>query len=226
MMRMEKAGEQRRQLRKTQAEWEWRKNHRVWDANRKIFLYPENWIEPELRLSTRFRAALNDVVAFICAKCGAKTKRKPVGKLAHRKSVRVLLTGRDRMGALVAAQTLARDLGKDLYRVDLGAVVSKYIGETEKNLRGVFHAARKSRAVLFLDEADALFGKRGEVKDSHDRFANIEINYLLKRIEEYVGLAILASGNRTKIDSAFSRRFHFLISIRPRRKARPPGNDS
>ena len=102
MMRMEKAGEQRRQLRKTQAEWEWRKNHRVWDANRKIFLYPENWIEPELRLSTRFRAALNDVVAFICAKCGAKTKRKPVGKLAHRKSVRVLLTGRDRMGALVA----------------------------------------------------------------------------------------------------------------------------
>ena len=105
----------------------------------------------------------------------------------------------------------------------LGAVVSKYIGETEKNLRGVFHAARKSRAVLFLDEADALFRKRSEVKDSHDRFANIEINYLLKRIEEYVGLAILASGNRTKIDSAFSRRFHFVISIRPRRKARSPG---
>ena len=179
MMRMEKAGKQRRQLRKTQAEWEWRKNYRVWDANRKIFLYPENWIEPELRLSTRLRAALNEVVAFICAKCGAKTKRKAVGKLEHRKSVRVLLTGRDRMGALVAAQTLARDIGKDLYRVDLGGVVSKYIGETEKNLRGVFHAARKSRAVLFLDEADALFGKRSEVKDSHDRFANIEINYLL-----------------------------------------------
>jgi SpoVK/Ycf46/Vps4 family AAA+-type ATPase len=150
----------------------------------------------------------------------------PKSKLAHRKSVRVLLTGRDRMGALVAVQTLARDLGKDLYRVDLGAVVSKYIGETEKNLRGVFHAARKSRAVLFLDEADALFGKRSVVKDSHDRFANIEVNYLLKRIEEYVGLAILASGNRTKIDSAFSRRFHFVISIRPRRKARPSGNDS
>jgi len=222
MMRMEKAGEQRRRLRKTKAEWEWRKNYRVWDANRKIFLYPENWIEPELRLSTRFRAALNDVVAFICAKCGAKTKRKPVGKPAHRKSVRVLLTGRDRMGALVAAQTLARDLGKDLYRVDLGTVVSKYIGETQKNLRGVFHAARKSRAVLFFDEADALFGKRSEVKDSHDRYTNVEINYLLKRIEEYVGLAILASGKSTKIDSGFSRRFHFVISIRPRRKARPP----
>src|SRR6184192_1524674 len=130
---------------KTQAEWEWRKNYRVWDANRKIFLYPENWIEPELRLSTRFRAALNDVVAFICAKCGAKTKRKPVGKLAHRKSVRVLLTGRDRMCALVAAQTMARDLGKDLYRVDLGAVVSKYIGETEKNLRA--SSMRQERVV-------------------------------------------------------------------------------
>jgi hypothetical protein len=222
MMRMEKAGEQRSQFRETEAEWEWRKNYQVWDANRKIFFYPENWIEPELRLSTRFRAGLDDVVALICAKCGPKTKRKPVGKLAHRKSVRVLLTGRDRMGALVAAQTLARDLGKDLYRVDLGALVSKYIGETEKNLRRVFDATRKSRAVLFLDEADALFGKRSEVKDSHDRFANIEINYLLKRIEEYVGLAILASGNRTKIDSAFSRRFHFVISIRARRKARRP----
>src|SRR6058998_3195815 len=140
-----KAGEQRRQLRKTETEWEWSKNYRVWDVNRKIFLYPENWIEPELRLSTRFRAALNDVVAFICAKCGAKTKRKPVGKPAHRKSVRVLLTGRDRMGALVAAQTLARDLGKDLYRVDLGTVVSKYIGETEKNLRA--SSMRQERVV-------------------------------------------------------------------------------
>jgi SpoVK/Ycf46/Vps4 family AAA+-type ATPase len=217
-MRIEKAVDQRRHLRKTEPEWEWRKNYRVWDANRKIFLYPENWIEPDLRLSTRLRAALDDVVEFICAKCGAKTKREPVGERAHRKGVRVLLTGRDRMGTLGAAQTLARDLGKDLYCVDLGAVVSKYIGETEKNLRRVFDAARKARAVLFLDEADALFGKRSEVKDSHDRYANIEINYLLKRIEEYVGLAILASGKRTKIDNAFSRRFHFVISIRPRRK--------
>jgi phage tail sheath protein FI len=220
-MRMEKAGEQRRQIRKTEAEWEWRKNYRVWDANRKIFLYPENWIEPELRLSTRFRAALDDVVAFICAKCGAKTKRKPTDKPARRKGVRVLLTGRDRMGAFVVSQTLARDLGKDLYRVDLGAVVSKYIGETEKNLRRVFDATRKIRAVLFFDEADALFGKRSEVKDSHDRYANVEINYLLERIEEHGGIAILASSNRNNIVNAFSRRFHFVMFIRPRRKARP-----
>jgi SpoVK/Ycf46/Vps4 family AAA+-type ATPase len=124
------------------------------------------------------------------------------------------------MGALVAAHTLARDLGKKLYRVDLGAVVSKYIGETETNLRRVFNAARKSRAVLFFDEADALFGKRTEVHDSHDRYANIEINYLLQRIEEYAGLAILATGKRTKIDNALSRPFDFVIRVPQRRNPR------
>ena len=100
---MKKAGKLGKQLRGTETEWEWLKRYRVWDANRKIFLYPENWIEPELRLSTRFRAALDDVVAFICAKCGAKTKRKPIDKPARRKGARVLLTARDRMGALIAA---------------------------------------------------------------------------------------------------------------------------
>jgi hypothetical protein len=112
------------------------------------------------------------------------------------------------------------DLGKNLDGVDLSVVVSKYIGETEKNLRRVFAAAKRSGAVLFFDEADALFGKRTEVHDSHDRYANIEINYLLKRIEEYAGLAILATGKRAKIDNAFSRRFHFVIRVPPRRKPR------
>ena len=98
--------------------------------------------------------------------------------------------------------------------------ISKYIGETEKNLRRVFNAARKSRAVLFFDEADALFGKRTEVHDSHDRYANIEINYLLQRIEEYAGVAILATDKRTKIDNALSRRFDFVIRVPPRRKPR------
>src|SRR5213076_526635 len=110
----------------------------------------------------------------------------------------VLFTGKNRMSALVAARTLARDLGKDLYRVDLSGVVSKYIGETEKNLRLVFDAAKKGGAVLFFDEADALFGKRTNVKDSHNRYANIEIDYLLERIEDYAGLAVLATGNRTR----------------------------
>ena len=194
--------------------------YRVWDANRKIFLYPENWIEPELRLPTRFRVSLDEVVAFICAKCRAKTTRTPIRKLAHPKGVGVLFAGKNRMGALLAAQTLARDLGKNLYCVDLGAVVSKYIGETEKNLGRIFAAANSSGAVLFFDEADALFGEHTEVHDSHDRYANIEINYLLQRIEEYAGLAILATGKRTKIDNAFSRRFDFVIHVPPRRKPR------
>jgi len=217
---MKKAGKQGKQLRKTEAEWEWFKKYRVWDADRKIFLYPENWIEPELRLPARFRESLGEVAAFICGKCGLGTKRERTRVPARRKGVCVLFTGKNRIGEFIAAQTVARDLGKDLYRVDLGAVVSIYIGETEKNLRRVFDAAKRSGAVLFFDEADALFGKRTEVHDSHDRYANVEINYFLQRIEEYAGLAILATGNRTKIDNAFSRRFDFLIRIPPRRKSR------
>src|SRR6266566_616348 len=207
-------------LRKTEGEWEWFKKYRVWDANRKIFLYPENWVEPELRLPTRFRASLRKVVAFICPNRGAEKNHKRTRRPAQRKGVCLLVTSKNRIGALVAAQTLAHDLGKNLYRVDLGAVVSKYIGETEKNLRRVFDAANSSGAVLFFDEADALFGKRTEVHDSHDRYANIEIDYLLQRIEEYAGLAILAVSSRAKIDKAFSRRFHFVISVSPRKKAR------
>ena len=207
-------------LRKTEGEWEWQKKYRIWDANRKIFLYPENWVEPELRLPTRFRASLREVVAFICPNRGAEKNHKRTRRPAQRKGVCLLVTGKNRIGALVAAQTLDHDLGKNLYRVDLGAVVSKYIGETEKNLRRVFDAANSSGAVLFFDEADALFGKRTEVKDSHARYANIELNYLLQRIEDYAGLAILTTGNRNKIDNAFSRRFHFVISIPQRRKPR------
>jgi SpoVK/Ycf46/Vps4 family AAA+-type ATPase len=98
-------------------------------------------------------------------------------------------------------------------------VVSKYIGETEKNLRRVFDATKKSDAVFFFDEADALLGKRIEVHDGHDRYANIEINYLLQRIEEYAGVAILATSKRAKIDKAFLRRFDFVICVPPRRKS-------
>ena len=156
-------------------------------------------------------------MAFFYADCGAGTKRARTRTPAHQKGVRVLLTGKNRTGALIAAQTLARDLGRDLYRVDLGTIVSKYIGETEKNLKRVFDAAKKSNAIFFFDEANALFGKRSDVKDSHDRYANIEISYLLQRTEEYAGLAILGAGSRSNIDKAFSRRFHFVISIPPRR---------
>ena len=189
------------------AEWVWRKNYRIWDANRKIFIYPENWLEPELGLPDAFRLSLCEIVAF-----ATKRIRKP----AHGKSVRVLFTGKDRTTALVVAKTLASDLGKDLYRIDLSSVVSKYIGETEKNLRRIFDAAEKSDAVLFFDEADSLFGKRTEVKDSHDRYANIEISYLLQRIEDRGGLTILSATRKDSLDSAFLRRLRFIVRLPPR----------
>src|SRR5439155_15728513 len=101
----------------------------------------------------------------------------------------------------------------DLYRIDLSSVVSKYIGETEKNLRRVFDAAEEGGAILLFDEADALFGKRSEVKDSHDRYANIEVSYLLQRMEAYRGLAILTTNARSAIDTAFQRRLRFVVQF-------------
>ena len=108
---------------------------------------------------------------------------------------------------------LANDLKLDLYRIDLSAVVSKYIGETEKNLREVFDAAECGGAILLFDEADALFGKRSEVKDSHDRYANIEVDYLLQRMEAFGGLAILATNMKSALDPAFVRRLRFIVTF-------------
>ena len=116
-------------------------------------------------------------------------------------------------GKTMAAEALANALGLDLYRIDLSAVVSKYIGETEENLRKVFDAAEAGGTVLLFDEADALFGKRTEVKDSHDRHANIEVSYLLQRMEAYAGLAILTTNMRKAIDDAFLRRVQFIIDF-------------
>src|SRR5206468_5752441 len=102
-------------------------------------------------------------------------------------------------------------LQQDLYRIDLSAVVSKYIGETEKNLASAFEEAERAGAVLFFDEADSLFGKRTEVKDAHDRYANLEVNYLLQRIETFTGLVLLATNRHSALDEAFARRLRFLI---------------
>ena len=125
--------------------------------------------------------------------------------------VAVLFCGESGTGKTLAAEVLAEELGLDLYRIDLSSVVSKYIGETEKNLRRVFDAAEDSGAVLLFDEADALFGKRGEVKDSHDRYANIEVSYLLQRMEAYRGLAILTTNLKSALDAAFHRRLRFIV---------------
>lgn len=127
--------------------------------------------------------------------------------------ISVLFVGESGTGKTMAAEVIANELGLLLYRIDLSAVVSKYIGETEKNLRKLFDAAEDGGAILFFDEADALFGKRSEVKDSHDRYANIEINYLLQRMESYRGLAILATNMKGALDGAFVRRLRFVVNF-------------
>ena len=127
--------------------------------------------------------------------------------------ITALFAGESGTGKTMAAEILAAELRLDLYRIDLSTVVSKYIGETERNLRRLFDAAEDAGVILFFDEADALFGKRSEVKDSHDRYANIEINYLLQRMESYRGIAILATNARAALDNAFMRRLRFLINF-------------
>jgi hypothetical protein len=124
-----------------------------------------------------------------------------------------LFAGESGTGKTMAAEVIANDLRLNLYRIDLSAVVSKYIGETEKNLRRLFDAAEDGGAILFFDEADALFGKRSQVRDSHDRYANIETNYLLQRMEAYQGLAILATNMRSGLDDAFTRRIRFIVNF-------------
>ena len=139
--------------------------------------------------------------------------------------ISALFAGESGTGKTMAAEVIADDLRLDLYRIDLSAVVSKYIGETEKNLRRLFDAAEEGGAILFFDEADALFGKRSEVKDSHDRYANIEINYLLQRMEAYRGLAILATNMKSALDPAFMRRLRFIVEL-PVSRRRPSGRRS
>ncbi len=134
-------------------------------------------------------------------------------RLPRGRGIGALFSGPSGTGKTMAAEILANHLRLDLYRIDLAGVVSKYIGETEKNLRNVFDAAERSGAILFFDEADALFGKRSEVKDSHDRYANIEVNYLLQRMEDYRGLAILCTNRRSALDRAFLRRLRFLVEF-------------
>lgn len=134
-------------------------------------------------------------------------------KLSLGKGLNVLFSGPSGTGKTMAAEIVANVVDLDIYKIDLSNVVSKYIGETEKNLEKIFNEAQSSNAILFFDEADSLFGKRSEVKDAHDRYANIEIAYLLQKMEEHVGTVILASNFRKNIDDAFLRRLHFTIEF-------------
>lgn len=134
-------------------------------------------------------------------------------KLSLGRGLNVLFSGSSGTGKTMAAEALSREIGLDLYKIDLSSVVSKYIGETEKNLKRIFDEAEESNAILFFDEADALFGKRSDVKDAHDRYANVEISYLLQKMEEHEGIVILATNLSRNMDEAFLRRMQFVVEF-------------
>jgi SpoVK/Ycf46/Vps4 family AAA+-type ATPase len=134
-------------------------------------------------------------------------------KISTGKGLNVLFAGSSGTGKTMAAEIIAHELGIDLYKIDLSGIVSKYIGETEKNLDQIFKSAQTSNVILFFDEADALFGKRSEVRDSHDRYANIEVAYLLQKMDDYEGIVILATNLRKNMDDAFARRMHYTLEF-------------
>jgi SpoVK/Ycf46/Vps4 family AAA+-type ATPase len=134
-------------------------------------------------------------------------------KLSLGKGLNALFFGPSGTGKTMAAEIIANELKLDLYKIDLSTVVSKYIGDTEKNLNKIFSEAETSNSIIFFDEADAIFGKRSEVKDAHDRYANIEVAYLLQKMEEYEGVVILATNFRKNMDDAFVRRIHFTVEF-------------
>jgi hypothetical protein len=154
---------------------------------------------------------LRDMAAHVRARFRVHDAWGFAGRSTRGLSITALFAGPSGAGKTLAAEVLAKELGLDLFRIDLSQVVSKYIGESEKNLRRVFDAAEEGGAILLFDEADALFGKRSDVKDSHDRYANIEVSYLLQRMEEYNGLAILTSNLKDALDPAFLRRIRFSV---------------
>lgn len=159
------------------------------------------------------RAQLREIVATVR---GRPTVLETWGvgrKLASSAGVTILFAGPPGTGKTMAAEVIASELGLDLYKIDLSTIVSKYIGETEKNLERIFGEAQSSNAILFFDEADAIFGKRSEVKDAHDRYANIEVSYLLQRMEAYDGVTMLATNLRANLDEAFTRRLQFAVDF-------------
>jgi hypothetical protein len=158
-------------------------------------------------------ALLREIVATVRGRPQVLDAWGVGAKLVASRGVTALFSGPPGTGKTMAAEILTAELGLDLYKIDLSTVVSKYIGETEKNLERIFHEAERSNAILFFDEADALFGKRSEVRDSHDRYANIEISYLLQRMEAYDGVTILATNLRANLDEAFTRRLQFAVDF-------------
>ncbi|MFD4584341.1 ATP-binding protein [Streptomyces sp. NPDC058434] len=175
-------------------------------------------IEPQagwgdLVLAERQAKILREIVAHVRRRPTVLQEWGFEATLRRGLGVTALFAGGSGTGKTLAAEVVARELGLDLFVIDLSQVVSKYIGETEKNLRKVFDAAERGGALLLFDEADALFGKRSEVKDSHDRYANLEVSYLLMRMEAYRGLAILTTNMKQALDTAFMRRIRFVVDF-------------
>ncbi|MEY9860678.1 hypothetical protein ABH935_006315 [Catenulispora sp. GAS73] len=167
----------------------------------------------DLVLPTAQRTILREIVAHVRQRATVYRDWGFDAVLRRGLGVTALFAGGSGTGKTLAAEVVARELGLDLFVIDLSQVVSKFIGETEKNLRKVFDGAERGGALLLFDEADALFGKRSEVKDSHDRYANLEVSYLLMRMEEYRGLAILTTNMKKALDSAFMRRIRFVVDF-------------
>ncbi|OKH39728.1 ATPase [[Phormidium ambiguum] IAM M-71] len=168
----------------------------------------EDLVLPETQMET-----LNAIIAHVRQRAKVYESWGFAGKGGRGLGISALFAGASGTGKTTAAEVIAGELKLDLYRIDLSSVVSKYIGETEKNLRRVFDAAETGGAILLFDEADALFGKRSDVKDSHDRHANIEVSYLLQRMEAYRGLAILTTNIKGALDNAFLRRIRFVVQF-------------
>lgn len=167
----------------------------------------------DLVLEERQRSILREIVAHVRRRGTVYQEWGFESVLRRGLGVTALFAGGSGTGKTLAAEVVAGQLGVDLFVVDLSQVVSKYIGETEKNLRRVFDAAERGGALLLFDEADALFGKRSEIKDSHDRYANLEVSYLLMRMEAYRGLAVLTTNMKKALDPAFMRRIRFVVDF-------------
>jgi hypothetical protein len=158
-------------------------------------------------------AILKEVVTMVRARPKVLEEWGVGKKLASSTAVTVLFAGEPGTGKTMAAGVIASELGLELYKIDLSSLVSKYIGETEKNLEVLFKEAEQSNAILFFDEADAVFGKRSGIRDAHDRYANIGVSYLLQRMEAYDGVTILATNLRANLDEAFTRRLQFVVDF-------------
>ncbi len=167
----------------------------------------------DLVVSDEQIAVLREVAAMVRQRHKVLEEWGVGQKLMPSSAVTVLFAGEPGTGKTMAAEVLAKELGLDLYKIDLSSMVSKYIGETEKNLERIFSEAERTNAILFFDEADALFGKRTGVQDSHDRYANISVSYLLQRMEIYDGVTILATNLRANLDEAFTRRLQFSVDF-------------